>query len=117
MITTTKSAPASQAASKPATSNQPLESSRSTTKVAAKTSALRFRVQPFNLALHEKSFSNFFSVQSLCSLCLCGCFFEQFLTTETQRTQRLHREELGDRPFVQGWGSTFRLFVIAKAAS
>jgi len=28
-----------------------------------------------------------FSVQSLRSLCLCGGF-----TTETQRTQRLHRE-------------------------
>src|SRR6185503_186873 len=26
-------------------------------------------------------------------MCLCGCFSEQYLTTETQRTQRLHREE------------------------
>ncbi len=31
-----------------------------------------------------------FSVQSLCSLCLCGDHVE---TTETQRTQRLHRED------------------------
>src|SRR6185503_18239605 len=34
-----------------------------------------------------------FSVQPLCSLCLCGGFGAG-LTTETQRTQRLHREEL-----------------------
>src|SRR5689334_8475024 len=97
MITTPKSAPASQAASKPATSNQPLESSRSTTKVAAKTSALRFRVQPFNLALHEKSFSNFFSVQSLCSLCLCSCFFRTILnhrdTENTEVAQRRARRQ------------------------
>src|SRR6185437_8044735 len=45
-------------------------------------------------ALHEKSVSWPFPVPPLCSLCLCGCFFEQFLTTETQRTQRLHREEV-----------------------
>src|SRR5262245_36956890 len=31
-----------------------------------------------------------FSVQPLCSLCLCGDF--STTTTETQRTQRLHRE-------------------------
>jgi hypothetical protein len=41
------------------------------------------------------------SVQPLCSLCLCGCFFEQFLTTEAQRTQRLHREEVRKRLFEQ----------------
>ena len=34
------------------------------------------------------------SVQPLCPLCLCGY---DVLTTETQRTQRLHREELEDR--------------------
>ena len=34
---------------------------------------------------------NYFSVQSLCSLCLCGDL-ASVLTTETQRTQRLHRE-------------------------
>ena len=32
-------------------------------------------------------------MQPLRPLCLCGCFPEQYLTTETQRTQRLHREE------------------------
>ena len=34
-----------------------------------------------------------FSVQPLCSLCLCGDSFSNHSTTETQRTQRLHREE------------------------
>ena len=34
---------------------------------------------------------NCFSVQPLCSLCLCGDL-APILTTETQRTQRLHRE-------------------------
>src|SRR5436190_7942096 len=33
-----------------------------------------------------------FSVQPLCSLCLCGSPCSK-TTTETQRTQRLHREE------------------------
>ena len=33
-----------------------------------------------------------FSVQPLCSLCLCGKYLAQ-ITTETQRTQRLHRED------------------------
>ena len=33
-------------------------------------------------------------MQPLCSLCLCGCFYEHSLTTEAQRTQRLHREEV-----------------------
>ena len=42
-----------------------------------------------------------FSVQPLCSLCLCGCFPKQSLTTETQRTLRLHREEHGSGLFVQ----------------
>jgi hypothetical protein len=32
-----------------------------------------------------------FSVQPLRSLCLCGSFYEEYLTTETQRPQRLHR--------------------------
>jgi len=36
---------------------------------------------------------NFFSVQSLCSLCLCGGFCGRLSTTETQRTQMLHRGE------------------------
>jgi hypothetical protein len=37
----------------------------------------------------------FFSVHPLCSLCLCGCLIHRNkLTTETQRTQRLHREDL-----------------------
>src|SRR6185369_3857595 len=35
----------------------------------------------------------FFSVQPLRSLCLCGDLCTQPFTTETQRTQRLHREE------------------------
>jgi hypothetical protein len=43
------------------------------------------------VALHEKSD---FSVQPLCPLCLCGCFSNNSLTTEAQRTQRLHREEV-----------------------
>src|SRR6185437_10728248 len=43
----------------------------------------------FRSALPEK-FD--FSVQPLCSLCLCGCFTKT-LTTEAQRTKRLHREE------------------------
>ena len=35
-----------------------------------------------------------FSVQPLCPLCLCGAvLFGIHPTTETQRTQRLHREE------------------------
>src|SRR5687768_9020443 len=34
-----------------------------------------------------------FSVQPLCSLCLCGSLAEK-ITTEAQRTQRLHREEI-----------------------
>src|ERR1041384_4438957 len=34
-----------------------------------------------------------FSVQSLCPLCLCGCIRRE-ITTESQRTQRLHREEI-----------------------
>src|SRR5215208_1326098 len=33
------------------------------------------------------------SVQPRCSLCLCGEFLCHYLTTETQRTQRLHRED------------------------
>ena len=41
------------------------------------------------MALHEKSD---FSVQSLCLLCLCGCFFERFLnhrgTEDTEIAQR-----------------------------
>src|SRR6185437_10863821 len=53
-----------------------------------------------SLALLTIFISWLFSVQPLCSLCLCGCFFEQFLTTETQRTQRLHREEVRKRLFV-----------------
>src|ERR1044072_643738 len=35
---------------------------------------------------------NFLSVQPLCSLCLCGCCSCIPITTETQRTQRFHRE-------------------------
>src|SRR6185437_6474406 len=50
-----------------------------------------------SLALLTIFISWLFSEQPLCSLCLCGCFFEQFLTTETQRTQRLLREELRKR--------------------
>jgi len=34
-----------------------------------------------------------FSVQPLCSLCLCGYYSAAKLTTEAQRTQRLHREK------------------------
>src|SRR5881227_404710 len=35
-----------------------------------------------------------FSVQPLCPLCLCGFLYcERKSTTETQRTQRLHRDE------------------------
>src|SRR6185503_20202096 len=37
-----------------------------------------------------------FFVQPLCSLRLCGCL-RIVLTTETQRTQRLHREEAIER--------------------
>ena len=37
--------------------------------------------------------SSVFSVQPLCPLCLCGRFPCRSITTETQRTQRLHREE------------------------
>jgi hypothetical protein len=34
-----------------------------------------------------------FSVHPLCSLCLCGeLSFQFWLTAETQRTQRMHRE-------------------------
>src|SRR5574338_567628 len=40
-----------------------------------------------------------FSVQSLCSLCLCGSLFLSKTTTETQRTQRLHREEVFQKTF------------------
>src|SRR6185437_1525281 len=47
-----------------------------------------------SLALLTIFISWLFSVHPLCSLCLCGCFFEQFLTTEAQRTQRVHREEV-----------------------
>jgi hypothetical protein len=35
----------------------------------------------------------FFSVETLRPLCLCGEGLAGQLTTETQRTQRLHREE------------------------
>jgi PAS domain S-box-containing protein len=45
------------------------------------------------LALHESLRSIDFSVQPLCSLCLCGSLLVAKSTTETQRTQRLHREE------------------------
>src|SRR5262245_48568906 len=38
--------------------------------------------------------SESFSVQPLCSLCLCGGRRLQKSTTETQRALRLHREEL-----------------------
>src|SRR6185437_8848497 len=54
-----------------------------------------------SLALLTIFISWLFSVQPLCSLCLCGCFFEQFLTKEAQRTQRLHREEVRKRLFGQ----------------
>src|ERR1043165_8296816 len=44
--------------------------------------------------------------RSLCNLCvLCASVVKKSskkVTTETQRTQRLHREEPGDRLFVQG---------------
>jgi hypothetical protein len=40
----------------------------------------------------QKYVANDFSVQPLCSLCLCGYYFAAKLTTEAQRTQRLHRE-------------------------
>src|ERR1044072_4425609 len=36
--------------------------------------------------------SSLFSVQTLWSLCLCGCCIVHPVTTETQRTLRLHRE-------------------------
>src|SRR6185437_12816003 len=43
-----------------------------------------------------------FSVQPPCSLCLCGCSGRK-ITTETQRTQRLHREAVQIRsPFELG---------------
>src|SRR4029079_6490705 len=32
-------------------------------------------------------------------VCLCGCFFEQFLTTEAQRRQRLHTEQVTKATF------------------
>jgi hypothetical protein len=35
------------------------------------------------------------SLRTLCSLRLCGEFFWRLLTTETERTQRLHRERDG----------------------
>ena len=44
------------------------------------------------VALPLKPHRFFFSVQPLCALCLCGHFAEQHLTTETQSTQRWHRE-------------------------
>jgi hypothetical protein len=42
---------------------------------------------------NEKSLLEFFSVQPLCALCVCGVFSEQERSTEAQSTQRLHREE------------------------
>ena len=38
-----------------------------------------------------------FSVQPVCSLYLCGCGIEQPITTETQRTQRLHGEAISTK--------------------
>src|SRR6185437_7361901 len=55
------------------------------------------------LALQESRFRS----SSLCNLCVLCAFVvkncSKKTTTETQRTQRLHREELRDRLFVQGW--------------
>src|SRR5215204_3728201 len=39
-------------------------------------------------ALHEKSLFGFFSVQPLCALCLCGCFF---LSKNEPQRHRAHR--------------------------
>src|SRR6185369_17070738 len=53
---------------------------------------MKFRLK---LALPEESLSSFFSVQSLCSPCLGGCFFAQLLTAEnTEGAQR-------NQPFAQ----------------
>src|SRR5215218_2941195 len=44
--------------------------------------------------LNQLCTEGFFSVQPLCPLCLCGAgLSKQKSTTETQRTQRLHREK------------------------
>src|SRR6185369_9811010 len=43
--------------------------------------------------LNYETRKQFFSVQPVCSLCLCGFLFASKITTETQRTQRLHRDD------------------------
>src|SRR5215216_4014035 len=61
---------------------------------------VQFRVQA---ALHEKWHTR----SSLCNLCvLCASvvhYCSEKTTTETQSTQRLHREEAEQRLFVQSW--------------
>src|SRR5215208_2983328 len=44
--------------------------------------------------------ANAFSVQPLCALCLCGETLLSKTTTETQSTQRLHREEFRFTPLL-----------------